>query len=149
MRVFSLQIAFSLFTTLLIFHTAKAQSAKEVSLIAHLAQEARQPDAHVAGDTYLMVRIGQIEYVAELESGKSIGQQKTEVTGGGICGDYAEVSINLLDKNKQQTTQGSGQVLKYSSGKWTMVALSEGDYSCEKIKRLPKAVIRCLQIECN
>ncbi|WP_461074788.1 hypothetical protein [Spirosoma flavus] len=140
---------FLLATLVLLFHSTKAQSPKEVALIAHLAQEARQPKTHVPGDTFIQVRIGKVEYVAKLASGKIIGQQMSDVTGGGICGDYVEVSINLLDKNKQPSTQGSGQLLKYDKGKWTMVALSEGDYSCEKLKRVPKTIIRCLQIECN
>jgi len=130
-------------------HAVQAQTPKEASLIVHLTTEANQPDAHSDGDIYLLVKIGETEYIVELKSSKVIRQRKAEVVGGGICGDYAEVSINLLDKNKQETAQGAGQVLKSSKGKWKMVALSEGDYSCEKLKGIPQFVLTCLKVECN
>lgn len=126
-----------------------AQTPKEASLIVHLTTEANQPDAHSEGDVYLLVKIGKTEYVADLKSIKVISQRKAEVAGGGICGDYAEVRVNLLDKNKQESSQGAGQVLKASKGKWRMVALSEGDYSCEKLKGIPQSILTCLKVECN
>ena len=129
-------------------HTTQAQTPKETSLIAHLVKEASQPGAHSEGDVYLLVKVGKIEYVSELASGTVVSQRNADVVGGGICGDYAEVSLNLLDKNKQETSQGAGQVLKSSKGKWKMIALSEGDYSCDKLKGISKAVLACLKVEC-
>jgi hypothetical protein len=138
-----------LFIVMLGFHRLQAQPPNESSLIAHLAKEANQPGAHSEGDVFLLVKIGTIDYIAELESGKVVSQRKADVAGGGICDTYAEVSINLLDKNKRQTAQGAGQILKLSRGKWKMIALSEGDYSCEKLKGIPKTVRTCLKVECN
>lgn len=130
-------------------HAVQAQTSKESSLIAHLVEEANQPDAHSADDVYLLIKIGKTEYVAELTSGRVVSQRDALVLGGGICGNYAEVSLNLLNKNKQESTQGAGQVLKSSHKKWKMIALSEGDYACEKLKGIPKAVITCLKVTCN
>jgi hypothetical protein len=137
----------------LTFQTAEAQAAKklptkEASLIAHLVKEANQPDSHSKGDVYLLVRIGKIEYIAELKSGKVVSRRKAEVAGGGVCGDYAEVSLNLLNGSKKETAQGSGQVLKLSGGKWIMIALSEGDYSCDSLKGISQSVMKCLKVEC-
>ena len=129
-------------------YTTQAQTPKETSLIAHLVKEASQPGAHSEGDVYLLVKVGKIEYVSELASGTVVSQRNADVVGEGICGDYAEVSLNLLDKNKQETSQGAGQVLKSSKGKWKMIALSEGDYSCDKLKGISKAVLACLKVEC-
>ena len=131
------------------YYPTHAQTLKESSLIAHLVKGANQPGAQSEGDVYLLVKIGKTEYIAELASGKVISQRNAEVVGSGICGDYAEVSINLLDNNKQETAQGAGQVLKWRNGKWKMIALSEGDYACEKLKGIPQSVIACLKIECN
>lgn len=146
-------IASLIFMLTLTLNTAEAQSAKkistkEVALIAHLVKEANQPGSHSKGDVYLLVKIGKTEYIAELNSGKVVSQRKAEFAGGGICGDYAEVSINLLDKNKKETAQGAGQVLKLSGGKWKMIARSEGDYACDKLKRISKSVMKCLKVEC-
>ncbi|RRB01124.1 hypothetical protein [Larkinella rosea] len=133
----------------LAFRPVRAQTPKESTLIAHLVSEARQPDAHSKGDVFLQIKIGKVAYMAELESGKVIDQQPVEVSSGGFCGAYAEVSLNLLDKKKQETAQGAGQILKVSHGKWKRVALSEGDYLCEKLKEIPKSVINCLKVACN
>lgn len=131
------------------YHAVQTQTPKESSLIAHLVKEANQPDAHSANDVFLLVKIGKTEYIAELKSGHVISHRDALVIGGGICNNYAEVSLNLLDKNKQETTQGAGQVLKSKNGKWKMIALSEGDYACEKLKGISQAVITCLKVECN
>jgi hypothetical protein len=131
------------------FQTAEAQTAKESSLIAHLVKEANAPDAHSAGDVYLLVTIGKTAYTAELKSGKVVGQNKAKNPSGGFSGAYAEVSVNLLDKSKQETAQGAGQVLKLSGGKWKRVALSEGDYQCADVKGIPKSVLKALKVECN
>ncbi|QMW05946.1 hypothetical protein [Spirosoma foliorum] len=146
--IVSAVIASLLFQLSLGFHTAHAQPPKKKSLITHLVEEANQPNFHSEGDTFLLVKIGKVEYTAELKSGKIISQRKTQISGGGICGDYAEVSINLLDKEKHKTSQGAGQVLKLSKGNWKMIALSEGDYACEKLKGISKSVMACLKVEC-
>ncbi|MVM33485.1 hypothetical protein GO755_25840 [Spirosoma sp. HMF4905] len=138
-----------LFTLALVVHTAQAQTPKESLLITHLVKGANQPGAHSEGDVFLMVKIGKIEYIAELESGKVVSQHNADVVGGGLCGNYAEVSVNLLNKAQQETAQGAGQVLKFSNGKWKMIALSEGDYACDKLKGISQAVITCLKVECN
>ncbi|GAB4006825.1 hypothetical protein GCM10028808_09460 [Spirosoma migulaei] len=145
---------FAIISTLLLtftpsYHQAQAQTTKETSLIAQLVKEANQTGAHSEGDVYLLVKIRETKYMAELKSGKVVDQRKADSSGGGICGDYAEVSINLLDKNKQETSQGAGQVLKWRNGKWIMIALSEGDYACEKLKGIPPSVLTCLKVECN
>lgn len=137
------------FTVLPVFHPALAQSSKESALIAHLVREARQPDSHSEGDVFLRVKIGKIAYTAELESGQVIDQRLAEVTSGGFCGAYAEVNLNLLDKNRQETAQGAGQILMLSKGKWKRIALSEGDYVCEKLRKIPQSVITCLKVECH
>lgn len=136
------------------FQTAKAQKAKAIptqtaSLVAHLVKEANQPDAHSAGDVYLSVTIGKIEYVAELASGKIVNQQSTESASGGFSGAYAEVGLRLLDKDKQDTSQGASQLLKLTGKTWKRVALAEGDYQCADLKTVPKATLKTLKIECN
>lgn len=146
-------IASFVFLLTMTFETAQSQSAKkiptkEASLISHLAKEANQPDYHSKGDVYLFVKIGKTEYIAELKSGKVVSQRNAEFAGGGFCGDYAEVSINLLNKTKKETAQGAGQVLKFSGGKWKMIALSEGDYSCSSLRGISQSVMRCLKVEC-
>lgn len=151
----SLAVIMSAVLTLaLVFQTAEARStgnvpAKEASLIAHLAKEANQPDYHSAGDVYLSVTIGKTAYIAELKSGRVISQSKAENASGGFSGAYAEVSLNLLDKNKQETSQGAGQILKLTGNKWKRVALSEGDYQCKDVKSIPKATLKALKVECN
>jgi hypothetical protein len=139
----------SVLMLILVVHSSLAQTPKESSLITHLVREVNQPDAHSVGDVYLLVKIGVTEYIAELESGKVVSNTKAEVAGGGFCGDYVEVSLNLLTENKQESSQGAGQVLKSVNGKWKRIALSEGDYTCEKLKGIPRSVIACLKIECN
>ena len=140
----------SLFLTLLPgFRTVQAQTPNESLLITKLVNEASQPGAHTDDDVYLLIKIGKVEYITELKTAKVVSQRKAEVIGGGICDNYVEVSLNLLNGNKQETAQGAGQILKLSKGKWKMIALSEGDYSCEKLKGIPKSVIACLKVECN
>lgn len=136
------------------FQMADAQAAKKVltkdaALITHLVKEANQPDAHSKGDVYLLVTIAKTEYTAELKTGKVVSQKTSENPSGGFFDVYAEVSLNLLDKNKQETSQGSGQILKSSGGKWKRVALSEGDYQCGDVKGIPKSVLKKLNVECN
>ena len=146
---YKLLAIFSILLFVLGCHVVQAQTPKELSLISHLVNEANQPDAHSEDDIYLLVKIDKVEYIAELKSGKVVDHRKADVGGGGICGNYAEVSINLVNKNRQETTQGAGQVLKLSNGTWILIALSEGDYACEKLKGIPRSVITCLNIECN
>ncbi|RAI73402.1 hypothetical protein HMF3257_01280 [Spirosoma telluris] len=142
-------IASLLILLTLSFQTAQTQTPNESLLIAHLVQEASQSDSHSEGDAFLLVKIGKVDYTAELQSGKVVSQQEATVVGGGICGNYAEVSLNLLNKDRQETAQGASQILKFSKGKWKRIALSEGDYACEKLKGIPQAVIACLKVECN
>jgi hypothetical protein len=146
-------IASFVFLLTMTFETAQAQSAKkiptkEASLISHLVKQANQPDSHSKGDVYFLVKIGKTEYIAELKSGKVVSQRNAEFAGGGICGDYAEVSTNLLDKSKKETAQGAGQVLKLSGGKWKMIALAETDYSCNSLRGISQSVMKCLKVEC-
>ncbi|GAB3987715.1 hypothetical protein GCM10028807_08740 [Spirosoma daeguense] len=151
MNVSPLSFLYSLFVTLaLSSEIALAQTKQENLLIRHLVREASEPDAHSENDTYLRITIGAIDYVAELKTATIVYQQKSENPSGGTCGNYVEAGLTLLDKNKQQTSQGASQVIRYNDGnKWTRIALSEGDYSCEKLKRIPKSVISCLKLECN
>lgn len=129
--------------------TAKKVPAKDASLIAHLVKEANQPGAHSAGDVYLSVTIGTTQYTAELKSGKVVSQTKAKNASGGIYGEYAEVSLNLLDKSRQETAQGAGQLLRSSGGKWKRIALSEGDYQCADLKSVSKSALKNLKVECN
>lgn len=131
------------------FQTASAQTKKEPTLISHLVKEANQPGYHTADDKYLRVTIGNIDYIAELKSGKVISQSKAEYASGGFSGAYAEVSLNLLNKSKQETAQGAGQILKLTGSNWKRVALSEGDYQCADVKSVPKATLKALKVECN
>jgi hypothetical protein len=147
-------IAWVVFSITLTFQTAEAQStkiipAKEASLIAHLVKEANEPDSHSKNDVYLLATIGKTEYTAELKSGKIVSQRKAANASGGIYGEYAEVTIDLLDKSKQQTAQGAGQVLKVSRGQWKRIAMSEGDYQCNDLKGISKSVLKNLKVECN
>jgi hypothetical protein len=149
-----LRTLFALLFVLITYQSLRAQAEiiipqKEHSLITHLVKGASQPGAHSDGDVYLMVKIGKTAYVVGLLSGKVISQSMTDVAGGGICGDYAEVTLRLLDKDKNETAQGASQILKINMGKWKRIALSEGDYSCDKLKNIPRPVIKCLQVECN
>ena len=144
-----LAIIAGLVFTMTLFQMANAQTAKESSLIAHLVKEANQPDSHSAGDVYLSVTIGKTKYVAELKSGKVVSQSKAQYASGGFSGVFVEVSLNLLNKNKEETAQGAGQILKLSGGKWKRVALSEGDYQCADVKTVPKSVLKALKVECN
>ncbi len=144
-----LAIIAGLIFTLTLFQTAQAQTTKESSLLAYLVKEANQPDYHSAGDKYLRVTIGNTDYVTELKSGKVVEQNRTGNKSGGFSGTYAEVQINLLDKNKQETAQGAGQILKFAGGKWKRIALSEGNYQCHDLKGIPKAVLKSLKVECN
>lgn len=136
----------------LLCQMAKAQSknvsSKETSLIAHLVKEVNRPSFHSKGDEYLLVRIGKTEFIAVLKTGKIISRRNSRFPGGGICGDYAEVDTNLLDKNKKETAQGGSQILKLSGGKWKRVALAEGNYSCEDLKGVSTSVLKCLKVEC-
>lgn len=142
-------IAGLIFALTLIFQTAQAQTKKESSLISHLVKEANQPGSQTADDVFLRVTIGNTEYVAELKSGKVDVQNKSANPSGGFSGIYAEVRLNLLNKNKQETAQGAGQILKLTGAKWKKVALSEGDYQCGSVKSIPKATLKALKVECN
>ena len=147
-------IALLIFSSAVVCQTTMAQSrakvpAKDASLIAHLVAEANQPDSHSADDVFLMVTIGKTAYIAELKSGKVVSQKSAQNPSGGFSNAYAEVSLNLLDKSKQKTAQGAGQILKSSGGKWKKIALSEGDYQCGDVKSIPKTVLKALKIECN
>ena len=135
--------------TLLLFQTAQAQTVKESSLIAHLVKEANQPDYHTADDVYLAVTIGKTKYIAELTSGKVVGQSKAKTASGGFSGVYVEVTVNLLNKSKEETAQGAGQILKLSGGKWKRIALNETDYKCSDVKSVPKAVLKALKVDRN
>lgn len=123
--------------------------AKEASLIAHLIKEASEPDSHGEEDFYLVVTIGKTEYTAELTSGRVVSQSKTENPSGGFAGAYAEVTLSFLHKDKHQSLQTTGQILKLTGNKWKRVALSEGDYQCEAVKGIPKSILKALKIECN
>ena len=131
------------------FQSAPAQTKKESSLIAYLVKEANQPDWHTADDVYLLVTIGKTDYIAELKSGKIVAQNKSASSSGGFSGVYAEVRVNLLDKNKQETAQGAGEILKLTGGKWKRIALNESDYQCADLKSVPKATLKALKVECN
>jgi hypothetical protein len=150
---FSTFIPIFVFLLMFAFQMGYAQSVKkipprEASLINHLVKEANQPNYHSKGDAYLLVRIGKTEYIAELKSGKVVTQRNARFTGGGVCGDYAEVGISLLNKNKKETTQGAGQVLKRSGAGWVRIALAESDYSCEDLRGISQSIMKCLKIEC-
>jgi hypothetical protein len=129
--------------------TAKKIPAKESLLVAQLVKEAREPDAHSAGDAFLLITIGKTEYLAELESGKIVSQKRAANASGGFSGAYAEVGLRLLDKSRQETSQGAGQILKLSGNGWKRIALSEGDYRCAAVKTVPKSVLKALKVECN
>jgi len=129
--------------------TAKKIPTKEASLIALLVKEANQPDSHSADDVYLLVTIGKTEYVAELKSGKVLSQRSAKSPSGGFSGAYAEVSLILLDKGKQETSQGAGQILKLTGNNWKRIALAEGDYQCADVKSVPKSVLKFFKVECN
>jgi DNA-directed RNA polymerase specialized sigma54-like protein len=146
-----LTIIAGLIFTLTVFQTAEAQklSAKETSLISHLVKEANQPGYHSADDKYLRVTIGKSSYIAELKSGKVIEQIRAANSSGGFSGTYAEVQVNLLNKNKQETAQGAGQILKLTGSKWKRIALNETDYQCADVKSVPKATLKALKVECN
>lgn len=148
MKTKILTIIAGLIFTLAVFQAAKAQTAKESSLIAHLVKEANQPDYHSASNVYLMVAIGKTEYIAELKSGKVVSQKKVENPSGGFSGAYAEVLVNLMNKNKEETGQGAGQLLKLTGGKWKRIARNETDYQCADVKSVPKAVLKALKVEC-
>ena len=124
-------------------------SGKETSLIMHLVKEANQPGYHTADDKYLRVTIGNTDYIAELKSGNVIEQNRAGNRSGGFSGAYAEVSLNLLNKNKQETAQGASQILKLTESSWKRIALSEGDYQCADVKSIPKAALKALKVECN
>lgn len=131
------------------FQSAQAQTVKESSLISHLVKEANQPDSHSAGDVYLMVTIGKTEYTAELKSGKVVSKKTAENASGGFSGAYAEVQVYLLNKQKNVTSQGAGQILKLTGNKWKRIALNETDYQCADVKSIPKAALKALKVECN
>jgi hypothetical protein len=142
-------------TLTLAFQTVEAGSAdkvpaKEASLIAHLVKEANEPDSHSEEDVYLLVTIGKTDYTAELKSGRVVSQNKAENPSGGFSGAYAEVTLSRLHQDKQRaTSQTTGQILKLTGNKWKRVALSEGDYQCENVKGIPKAILKALKVECN
>ena len=149
MKTKILTVIAGLIFTLTMFQAAKAQTAKENSLIAHLAKEANQPGSHSKGDVYLSVTIGKTAYIAELKSGKIVSQKKVENPSGGFSGAYAEVQINLMNKSKEETAQGAGQLLKLTGGKWKRVARNEPLYQCADVKSVPKTVLKALKVECN
>jgi hypothetical protein len=136
------------------FQTAEAQSAnkvpaKEASLIAHLVKGANEPNFHGEDDVYLVVAIGKTEYTAELASGRVVSQSKTENPSGGFAGAYAEVILSFLHRDMTQGTQTTAQILKLTGNKWKRVALNEGDYQCEDLKKIPKTILKALKVECN
>lgn len=135
--------------TLTLSQTANAQTAKEASLIKYLVKEASQPDYHSADDKYLRVTIGNTDYIAELKSGKVVEQNRAAHRSGGFSGAYAEVQVNLLNADKEETTQGAGQLLKLTGGKWKRIALNETDYQCAAVKSVPRIVLKALKVECN
>ena len=149
MKTKILTIIAGLIFTLMLVQATQAQRARETSLIAYLVKEVNQPDHHSADDKYLRVTVGNTDYVAELKSGKVVKQNRAENPSGGFSGVYAEVSLNFLDKNKKETAQGAGQILKLTGAKWKRVALSEGDYQCRDVKSIPKATLNALKVECN
>ena len=128
---------------------AKKIPAKETSLIAHLVKEANQPDYHTADDVYLSVTIGNTAYIAELKSGKVLSASRAGNPSGGFSGAFVEVRVNLLNKSKEETAQGAGQILKLTGSKWKRIALNETDYQCRDVKSVPKATLKALKIECN
>jgi hypothetical protein len=134
-------------------HTVDAQtkntiSPKVASLISHIVKQANRPNHHSKGDVYLLVSIEKTEYISELKSGRIVAQRKAKSAGGGFCGDYVAVGKKLLDQNKRQTGQGGGEILKLNKGEWEMVATAEGDYSCQKLRRVSQSVMKCLKIDC-
>ena len=149
MKTKILTIIAGLILTLTLFQAAQAQTAKESSLIAYLVKEANQPDYHSAGDVYLTVTIGKTAYIAELKSGKVVSQKKAANPSGGLSGAYAEVQVNLMNKSKEETAQGAGQILKLTGSKWKRIALNESDYQCSDVKSVPKATLKALKVECN
>ena len=149
MKSKNLTIIAGLIFTLTLFQAAQAQTAKESSLIAYLVKEANQPDYHSAGDVYLTVTIGKTAYIAELKSGKVVSQKKAANPSGGFSGVYAEVQVNLMNKSKEETAQGAGQILKLTGSKWKRIALNESDYQCSDVKSVPKATLKALKVECN
>lgn len=149
MKTKTLTIIAGLIFTLILFQTANAQTAKEASLIKYLVKEANQPDYHSADDKYLRVTIGNTDYIAELTSGKVVEQNRAANRSGGFSGAYAEVQVNLLNANKEETAQGAGQLLKLTGGKWKRIALNETDYQCADVKSVPKTVLKALKVECN
>lgn len=144
-----LTIIAGLIFSLTLFQAAKAQTAKESSLIAYLVKEANQPDYHSAGDKYLRVTIGNTDYLVELKSGKVVEQSRAGNRSGGFSGVYAEVQVNLLNKEKRETAQGAGQILKLIGSNWKRIALNETDYQCADVKSVPKSVLKALKVECN
>lgn len=149
-----LAVILSLIFILAVVQTTSAQkagkiSAKEFSLLAYLVKEANQRDAHAAGDVYLSVTIGNTRYVTELKSGKIIHQSRAENKSGGFSDAYVEVSLNLLDKSRRETSQGASQILKSTGNGWKRIALSEGDYQCGDVKSIPQTVLKALKVECN
>lgn len=144
-----LTIIAGLIFTLTLLQTANAQTAKETSLIKYLIKEANQPDYHSANDKYLRVTIGNTDYIVELKSGRVIEQNRAANRSGGFSGAYAEVQVNLLNANKEETAQGAGQLLKLTGGKWKRIALNETDYQCADVKSVPKTVLKALKVECN
>lgn len=149
MKTKILFIIAGLIFTVTLFQTAKAQTAKEASLIAHLFKEANEPDGHTAEDVYLTVTIGKTEYISELKSGKLVKQRKAEYSSGGFYGAYAEVRVNFMGKNQQtEDRQGGSQLLKLTGKNWKRIALNETDYQCADVKSVPKAVLKALDVEC-
>ncbi|MEO6284356.1 MAG: hypothetical protein ABIN80_04210 [Dyadobacter sp.] len=128
---------------------ADAVPARESALITHLVKEANQPGAYSEGDVYLLVTVGKTAYIAELRSTNLVSTSDAKVPSGGFCRDYAEVNVKLLDLNRKETSQGAAQVLRWQKNKWKMIALSEGDYACDKLKGIPQEVRKCLNVECN
>ena len=151
MKTKILTIIAGLIFTLTLFQAAEAQklSAKESSLIAYLVKEANQPDNHSAGDKYLRVTIGNTDYFTELKSGKVVVQNRAGNPSGGFSGAYAEAQVNLLNAKKEETSQGAGQILKLTGGKWKRIARNESDYQCSDVKSVPKATLKALKVECN
>ena len=142
-------IAGLFFMLTLSFQTASAQTKKEASLISYLVKEANQPDDRSAEYKYLRATIGNTDYLVELKSGKVVEANRAAYPSGGFSGAYAEVSVNILNKDKEEMAQGAGEILKLTGAKWKRIALNETDYQCADVKSIPKATLKALKVECN
>ena len=126
--------------------TALPVRDKISSVISFVVKEVNKPGHHSKGDIYISIAFEGFEYVVAMKTGRII--KKTVNPIKSFAEDYAYISVDLMNIKMQPTAQGGGWLLKQSGNTWTIVAIAEGDLSCNDLRAVPQTVRQKLNLVC-